>query len=203
MDIEDANATTTTAAAPVETVAAPPAEKMIPQSEVNALIGQRLAEDRKRREAPVQSKPADRVGDTDLRGELEEMKLRNAFDKRAAKLDISDGATERLFKLYKVDRPDDPSVWFAETSKEFGLKGPSMNPTTPIQNMEPAKPAAVAPNAPSRVDQLTSGGLVDIYSMSDEQFRAMTPAAIRQAHESNIAAATHRSGAPPVPQHKR
>ncbi len=201
MDTPD-NAATTTATAAVETVIAP-VEKKFSQDEVNALIGQRLAEDRSRRAAPVAAaKPVEKsTGDTDLRAELEEMKLRNAFDKRAAKLDIPDSAAERLFRLYKVDRPEDPGAWFAETSKDFVLKGSNVNNNqNPNGTAAPMPAPASAPSAPSRVDSLTASGLPDIWNFSLEQLAARGSAGIREDFEKLVQVGNQRSGAPPLPR---
>jgi hypothetical protein len=46
---------------------------------------------------------------------------------------------------------------------------------------------------------VTTGGLVDIYNLTPEQFASMTPAQMREHHERNVAAGNARTGAPRLP----
>lgn len=132
------------------------------------------------------------------------MKQRNAFDKRAAKLSLDAEAEEKLFKLYRAENPQDPATWFDSTVKAFGLKANVSNPSQPntAAPTEPVKPPAAAPSSsqPSVVNPITTGGLVDVYTLTPEQFAAMTPQQIREHHEKAVTAAQTRIGAPPIPK---
>lgn len=206
---------TTIEAAPADPVIAAPAPapeaRAFTQDQVNAIVQDRLAKDRAIRPAAQPAKPADRPADkstdSDLRAELEEMKLRNAFDKRAAKFDISDSASERLFKLYKAERPEDTSAWFDVTATEFGLKAPTVSNPNPGANsantapaIDPVKPPAAAPVAPTKVDPITSAGVVDIFNLSDAQVSQLGPAGLRAEYEKILKVGQQQMGAPPRPK---
>jgi hypothetical protein len=204
MEPEDPNATTTTPPAAAETVT-PPAEgpKTFTQDQLNAIVGQRLADDRARRSAKPEPKPAPAAPATnsDLTAQIEELQMRNAFDRRVAKLDVPDTTAETMFKLYKVDRPADPVVWFDEMAKAFSLKTPSANqPMNNTNGTAPIPAAASAPAAPNKVDPLTSAGLVDIWNLSPQQLDAMGPQGLREHFEKALQIGHQMSGAPPKPK---
>ena len=204
MSDDKPNDTTTTASTTGDQPGTAPAEgKAFTQEQVNAIVSRRLQEDRASRAKPAESKPTEPTGsaatDTDLKAKVEELEMRNAFDKRAAKLGLTDDAEALMFKLYKADRPSDPAAWFESTGKAFGLKGTTTATATP---QDPAKPPAAAPSSsqPSAVTPVTTGGLVDIYTMTPEQFASMSPQQMREHHEKNLAAAQSRAGGPRLPR---
>ncbi len=192
------------------TVAPVPEVKTFTQDQVNAFVQQRLAADRATRSKvePLKQEPtkaAPVAADSDVRAELEEMKLRNAFDKRMAKLDAPDATAERLFKLYRIENPEDPAAWFDVTAKEFGLKPPQITPpvsaTAATSNVAPtAAPTAAAPNAPARVDGTTNAGLVDLFSLTPAQIDQFGPSGLRKHFEEATSIGRQLSGAPTRPK---
>lgn len=215
MPDEVTTTTDTTTATQVETVSAPVAPaaeaKTFTQDQLNAIVQERLAKDRAIRPAPQPVKPpeksADKSPDSDLRAELAEMKLRNAFDKRAAKYDLSDSASERLFKLYKAETPEDTSAWFDVTATEFGLKAPTVSNQTPgatsatsAPTLDHVKPPVAAPAAPTKVDPLTSAGVVDVFNLSEAQLHQLGPAGLRAEYEKILKVGQQQTGAPSRPK---
>ncbi len=212
---DDITETTASVATTVETAAIPAAvqaevAKTFSQEQVNAIVQQRLAADRATRSKPepVKQEPikqADKPADSDLRAELDEMKLRNAFDKRIGKFDVSDQTAERLFKLYKVENPEDPAAWIGETAKEFGLKSPAQ-PFTQAQVATatiaptPAPQTAAAPNAPVRVDGITNAGIPDLFQLTPAAMDQMGPAGMRAIFEQATSLGRQLSGAPNRPK---
>jgi len=190
-------------AAPVVPVTAPEGKpEGFSQEQVNAIVQQRLAEDRNRRPKAPDSPPA-KASKPDLEAQVERLTLRNAFDKRAAKFDLTDSASDRLFRLYETEKPEDPTAWFTETASQFGLKGPNMTAPPSSTTGDPATavtPPASAPNAPVKVDPMTSGGLVDIFNLSAAQLQQLGPRGLRTHFEKALEVGNQLSGAPPRPQ---
>ncbi len=189
-------ATTEPVTAPAEVV------KTFTQEQVNAFVQQRLSEDRSRRPAAVApQEPVEKATKADLQSQIEEMKLRGAFDKRAGKFDLDDKASDRLFNLFKAERPEDPTAWFSETAAQFGLKGHNVNTNapTPGATAAPAPPAS-APSAPAKVDPMTSSGLVDNFNLSPQQFDQLGPAGLRTHFEKILSVGHQMQGAPRQPQ---
>lgn len=180
-----------------------PAEVMrtFTQEQVNAFVSQRLAEDRQRRPAPSSSKPVPAPVALDFQAQIEELQLRNAFDKRAAKLDLHDAAQERLFKLFKAERPEDPTAWFSETVDQFGLKSTNFNPSAPVTPgvSTPQLAPASAPNAPAKTDPVSSGALVNPQTLTLEKIAQLGTAGIREHHERALMESQQMAGAPPRP----
>jgi hypothetical protein len=209
-----ATSTTTTSeqgapgTAPASTSTSAPAEKMVPQSQVNTLIAnaRREGRDGALREGK-QGQPAAQAAPLSAEARLEELELRRTFDRKAAKLGLDDEASDDLFDLYKAQRPTDVGAWFETKAGRFAKGTVSQSTTTTPNNQqlptaEPAKPVAAAPSAsqPNAVTPVTTGGLVDIYNLTPEQFATYTPQQLREHHETNVAAAQSRAGAPPVPK---
>lgn len=194
-----------------------PGENALPktfsQEEVNRIAaaaredGRKSATKAQQQQAAPQ--PAPNAGSEDerlslrlLKAELDETKMRGAFDKRASKLGIDDDAAETLFALYKAQNPTDPGEWFERTSKLFGLGSKTTPPPQPPTGSptEGAKPPLGAPRPPERVDPHTSGGLLDIWNLPLDQVTKMGPAGLRAEFEKHLAIAAQSSGAPPLPK---
>ncbi len=187
----------------VETTTAPAQEapRTFTQEQLNTIVGQRIAEDRVRRPAKQEPAKAEKpAAESDLRAELEEMKLRNAFDKRVAKLDLKPEADEDLFTLYKAQRPQDPDAWVKSKIESLGLKAATM--PTPNSTTTPAATtgAAASTTQPAKVDPVTSGGIPDLWNMTSEQLTLLGPQGIREIHERALAVGTRMTGAPPLPK---
>jgi hypothetical protein len=186
-----------------------PEVKTFTQDQVNAFVQQRLAADRATRSKPEPSKPEPmklpaKGEDSDVRAELEEMKLRNAFDKRIAKYDSPDEVSERLFKLYKVEKPEDPAAWTEVTAKQFGLRSLSQ-PVTPTVSttgmpVPEVKSPAAAPNAPAKVDSATAQGLPNPWALTSQQIDELGPQGCRDMLEKLTTVGRARLGTPPPPR---
>ncbi len=209
---------TASAATIVETaaIAAPVVEvaKTFTQEQVNAFVQQRLAADRATRSKPEPApaaaqptKPAP-AADSDVRAELEEMKQRNAFDKRIAKYDVPDETSERLFKLYKVEKPEDPTAWTAETAKQFGLRSltqpvtPTAIATATTATVAPtaANITGAAPNPGARVDGTTNAGIQDLFQLTPAKMDELGPVGMRKIFEEATTLGRQLSGAPTRPK---
>ena len=202
----------TTSTEPTATVitqveaAQPPAPevKNFTQEQVNAIVQKRLADDRAARSAPTApkaaepkaEKPVERMSNSELHAEIEQIKLRSAFEKRTAKFDLEDSKSEALFKIYKAD----PSG-FDEAVSMFGIKATTPTPTqsvTAVAAPEPKTPPA-APSAPSGHSLPTQNGLTDLFAMSPVQLDQLGPSGVRTALEQIWKIGNQRSGAPTRP----
>lgn len=194
-------------------------EKLLPQSQVNALVAaarregkeqaqrdaQQVTQQQAKKPEPSKSSdPSDRLAA--LEAELAETRQRSVFDKHAARLGLSDDLSEDLFELSKSQRPENVGEWLASKAERFNLK-PAPAPstasaaTTPTAApSEPAKPPAAAPSAPSKVDPLTGSGLVDIWNLSEAQLVQLGPAGVRAEFEKILGVARQQQGAPPRPK---
>lgn len=189
-------------------------EKMLPQSQVNALIASARREGREAAQRELQQQvttgalstpkqtaapksESDRLAA--LEAELAETKQRSVFDKHAVRLGVPDDLAEDLFALSKVQRPDNVGEWLEGKAARFGTK-PA--PTTPNQAapVEQPKPPATAPSAPTKVDPLTSGGLIDIWNLSDQQLNQLGPSGVRAAYEQALKIGQQQQGAPTRPR---
>ena len=184
--------------APAETV------KVFTQEQVNRIAADAREQGRSSaaQQRPPAQKPAEKIAEPDLRAELDEMRLRSAFDKRAGKFDLDDKASDRLFNLFKTERPEDPSAWMTETAALFGLKGHNVNTSNqsnPGASATPVPPAS-APSAPAKVDAMTSSGLVDIFNLSADQVAQLGPSGLRTQFEKILSVGHQMQGAPQRPQ---
>ena len=199
-----ASATTTSDQGEPATAPAGTGEKLLSQTQVNALIASARREGRESagRETPKPAAPKGEAGSMELR--LEEMEMRRTFDRRASKLGLDDEASDDLFDLYKAQRPSDLGAWFDGKAARFTSKGTVSQPPSILNqpNAEAAKPPAAAPSTsqPAAVNPITTGGLVDIFNLTPEQFATFTPLQLREQHEKNVASARSRAGAPPPPR---
>jgi hypothetical protein len=213
-----AGATTTTS----ESGTAPGAgsEKMLPQSQVNALVAaaRREGAEKAQRESQQsqvttqQPKPSAPKSADDrlsaLEAELEATKQRGAFDKHAAKLGIADDLAEDLFELAKTQRPQDLGTWLATKAERFGAKpAPAASTsisttasTTVTATEKPVTPPPAAPGAPVKVDGLTNAGITDIFRLSDTQISQLGPSGLRKEFEKIVELGHAQSGAPQRPK---
>jgi hypothetical protein len=198
---------TTTTAQPETPPAGGAPARTFTQAEVDAIVKDRVARANK---SAQPSKPANAGGGDEqpltmkqLAAELAETKLRSAFEKRAAKLNLDDETADELFEVYKAKPPEDPAAWFEKKGKLFAPKS-STNDTTPApsstQATKEAQRPAAAPTAPAKVDTPTSGGLVDLWHLSLDQLNALGPEGTRREYEKALAVGGQRAGAPPLPR---
>jgi hypothetical protein len=172
------------------------------QEDVNRIVAKRLEEDRARRPAAAPApKPADSVktADVDVRAELQEMKQRLVFEKRTRGYEFDEKRSETMFKVYQAN-PDG----FEEVLSMVATKPPPQPQQPATQNgstADPAKTGASAPTAPTgAVNPQTSGGLVDLFALSESQLEQMGPAGVRAEYEKILQVGNHRAGAPPRPR---
>ncbi len=140
-----------------------------------------------------------------------------------------DDAVDRLFRMYKADKPADDAKWFADmkAAGAFVRAQPAgtQNANAPIQAPKPASPPPAPPGVdaaqwakyqqweasqrgasapiapPSGGAQLphTVSGALDLLNTPVEQWSHLTPAQVRAEHEKTLAYANARNGAPPRP----
>lgn len=196
---------------PAGSASGQPAERMLPQSEVDRIVQRRLEQDRARRapaapaprpasQTTTNSNPSADDGQSNARAR------ERAFDRAALKLELNDtqaGIMEAEAIKQGVS-PGEMTEWCQRFAGDvFGKQPVSTTTTVPAAApSEPAKPPAAAPSSsqPSAVSPITTGGLVDIYTLTPEQFAAYTPQQLREHHERNVSAANSRHGAPPIPK---
>lgn len=215
-----AEPTTTAAGGQSDPATAPggTSEKMLPQSQVNALIAKekRDAYERAQREfeqktataqAPAKVEPkteADRL--RQLEAKLEESEMRRAFDKSALRHNVPDDAAEDLFELYKAQKPSSVSEWMEAKVSRFGLKQPAQAPAataaTTATATDPAKASpAAAPAAPSaHALPTTHGGIVDLFNLNRPQLQALGPQGVRENLEKLWKIGNQMSGMPQRPK---
>jgi hypothetical protein len=163
---------------PSDTAPTGTTEKLLPQSQVNALIAQARREgaaSATKKVAPAPAAPSnpapvapasapDQIASMAAR--LEEMEMRGRFDRIAIKAGLDDSQADDMFVLFKAQRPQDPQAWLGEKSKVFGI-GPRPASTTPISatttaptSAQPA-PAATAPKVPPALGSPAPGDARD------------------------------------------
>lgn len=177
--------------------APPEGRKTFDQEQVNRIVADRLAEDRTRREREQQQQaPRDSTkkpkstddGDTvaELRAKLDQMDLRNAFDKRAAKFDLSESMEGRLFKLFAADKPSDPAAWWADAIKDFGLKSSTAtnNQTTKTGDPDALKQAP-GPSTSDKGGAAAPSGTDPESVLRERKPSEWTQSDIARIHEKN------------------
>ena len=188
------------------TAPAPQAVTFTPeqQEQVNRIAAAARAEGKssaERATVPAAPPPAEKQGKVtpeSVQAELETMRLRIAYERRASKAGIPEDTLDDTFDLYRAKPADSRDAWLEGWSKKF-------MPTTPVTNapatagVEAPKPAA-APNAPGRVDPITAGGLVDIWNLRDDEIATLGPSGMREQFEKLLAAGNKAAGAPPRPK---
>jgi hypothetical protein len=211
-----AGATTDTGAATTDTAdkAAPAAAanvKTFTQADMDRIASKSRDEGRKaalkEKEQPKQETSPDVAGDKpltmkDLRAELDTLKQRSDFDRRATKAGVEVDDLDDLFTLSQKHKPDDLDAWIGTKTKFLTGKGTMNNNNTgdPTVTVESTKPGAIAPKAPQKVDNIAANGMVDIFALTSEQIDQLGPAGLREKLEQVTAAAAARSGAPPLPK---
>lgn len=224
--MEPENATSTDPTAPTETSAvspttAPAIAKVTftseQQEQVNAIVKQRLAEDRARRakESPAAASPAAQPSADDnerltmrqlaednrqIKALLDETKQRARFDKQASRRGIDDAAADDLFELFKVQKPSDETQWFEEKGARFGFTKPSTPTAVTVATPSEVKPATAAPNAAAKVETITTDGLPSILRMTEAQLTALGPQGVKAEFEKSMQIDRQNSGAPPRPK---
>lgn len=96
----------------------------------------------------------ERVTLRQLKEQLDEERMRRAFDKRAARRGLGDEVSEELFEIFKVQKPADPDEWFERKSTLFGFKAPGQStaaPTAPTATEHKAPPATTATTAQANI----------------------------------------------------
>lgn len=135
------------------------------QEEVNRLVGAARQEGRQAAAKTAPPAPPTPSGDADdekvtlksIKQELEETKTRQKFEKRAAKLGITDDdQLEDLYVLYKAQKPDDDSGWFDKKTKSLGIRPSSSAATAPVVPPGSHTPPISDKGPPA------PGGLVDV-----------------------------------------
>ncbi|TXH41032.1 MAG: hypothetical protein E6Q97_38510 [Desulfurellales bacterium] len=188
-----------------EAAAPSDAEPMIPQSRVNALVAQARrdgeAKAAKRSQsdslpAPAQAQVQDQFAA--LSAQVEELKTRGAFDKAMLGRNVSEKQSERLFKLYTIEKPTDIRSWLDETIVDFGLKAPEPNQSTQTQTETRTPKAAPADSIPKPFDFTQVNGVIPLASLTPEQSR--DPVLVRRVFEHNWDHAARSKGAPRQPR---
>jgi hypothetical protein len=197
-------ATTTAASEPGTPPAGEP--KKFTQEDVDRIVGERLKRAEKRQPAAaatpvVDDASSDRVSKKQLQSELDDLRTQMAFNEAASEHAIPKAARKDMLDLYRAQKPTDDAEWFASKVASFGLKGNAVTqPNTPVPKDTATPPAAAADRAPSKVDPLTSGGLVDIWNLSPAQIDQLGPSVLREHFEKALNVGNQRMGAPPKPR---
>lgn len=209
MDTEHTAPTDTSSTTPTDQPGTAPAAAAAPapaftQDDVNRIVARRLEEDRARRTAPKAPEQTDKRTAITADDVTALLASQRAFDRVTASANLTDRQLERMEAARKAESPQDVAAWARGYLEDMGLGKSNVNPNNNTSQTAPVpehKPSAVAPSSsqPSAVTPVTTGGLVDIYNLTPEQFASMTPAQMREHHERIIASAQSRSGAPRLP----
>lgn len=207
---------------------APPApgaaasEKMLPQSQVSALIAAEKRDTEAKTRAKVlqeikdaeaakvsPAKPKTEVSGTLSHADVQNIITRNReFDRAVITAGLSDRQISRMSQAMAADAPDNVAAWSAQYLEDMGItKAPAAAaaPTPPASAATPPEPQratpAAAPSAPtSPVAPYTSGGLLDPLRLSAEQMDQLGIAGVREAHEKALTVGRQMNGAPPRPK---
>jgi hypothetical protein len=207
MSDETANSTETIAATTQAAATTPAPTAFTPEQQemVNKIVQERLAKDRAVRpaQAPVKTEPKqERSSESDLRASIEALTLRTEraeFNAAAAEVGIPKSASEDLFALSRVQKPENLSEWLGAKRDVFGLKPPTANqsqtPGTPEW-----KPPPGAPNAPVKVDSITADGLPNPWALTAQQIDELGPRGCADMLEKLTTVGRARLGTPPPPK---
>lgn len=193
--------------------ASPTSERMIPESEVNRIVQDRLARDRQSRggtEAPArpaEHRPAPAQTEAQR---LDRIEAENALFRAASRagVNLSEAQEIDLLDLYRTQRPEQPGVWFDLKVAAFNLKPPALPalPAAPATTTNPAAPAApaapqgaVASTAPGPVAGAATGALLDVTRMSKAELDALGPDGVVKAMKAVLDAGRSASGRPALP----
>ena len=208
MDTEHTAPTDTSSTTPTDQPGTAPAAAAAPapaftQDDVNRIVARRLEEDRARRVAPKAPEQTDKRTAITADDVTALLASQRAFDRVTASANLTDRQLERMEAARKAENPPDVAAWARGYLADMGLGKSNLNPSPNAQTAPVAehKPSAVAPSSsqPSAVTPVTTGGLVDIYNLTPEQFASMSPAQLREHHERALASANAKSGAPRLP----
>ncbi len=185
-----------------ETPPAGTTERRFTQSEVEGIVKERLA--RQRPVAAATPKAPEVTAETlslkSLAADNAELRLRIAFEKRAAKLGVPDEDSEDIFENYRNKPADARDAWLEQKAKRFmpTTTPPVTATTTAAATVTETKPVA-APNTPGRVNPLTAGGLVDVFALNDSELAQLGPQGLRTHFENLLTAGNRANGAPQRP----
>lgn len=223
----DENPTTATVTAPAATTDQPvtqPVPIVTPppkvtftaeqQEALDRIIKDRLAQQERTLRPTPAAKPATEpkpaatpsaaLTDQDVR---QMMARQRAFDRSTATAGLSDRQMTRMEQAMSSANPDDVSTWCAEYLEDMGLKKqPAMNPPVPAPpttaTTAPSAPTlpATAPSAPQGHGLPTQDGIVDIFSMTEDQRQQLTPVGVRKALEALVSVGNQRAGMPQRPK---
>ncbi len=210
--------TTETTAQPATqpAVQASPKERMYTQAEhqaeVDRVVKKRLGE---RVEPKVETKTAeidpDKLSKKDLKNELDSVRAeiardraRISFEKSCLKLGVPDDAVNDLFDLHESKKPDDTRGWLESKQGKLWAKA-AASPATSTQTIATPAPAVVnpaaAPSAPSSHNlPMMVNGMTDLFSLTEQQRKDLTPMGIRKALEQQASVANAEAGIPQRPK---
>lgn len=142
------------------TTASEGSEKLLPQSQVNALIAEARREGRESERKKLQTQtpaaaPPVTTQATDpvatiaaLQSRLDEMEMRTKYMPLAMRAGWDDEQTEDLFDLYKAQRPQDLASWIQDKARKFGPSRATPTQPTTQQQAASATPPATQPSNP-------------------------------------------------------
>ncbi len=133
-----------------------------------------------------------------LQAQLDEERARRAFDKHAAKRDLTDEQADDLFFLHQHQKPADTAEWLARKAPALAKELPVSTPPTATTAAPVA--TAAAPIAPARVDGTTNAGMQDVFQLSIAQMEQLGPAGMRAIFEQATSMGRQLSGAPMRPK---
>lgn len=213
------------APAPAPSPAPAQSPRTFNQEEVNAIVRDRLNEDRARRPAAAATQPAAQAPATPPQAapaataapsaslsatDVQQMIARHGqFVRAVTEAGLNAGQQSLMERALQHENPPDVVVWAKEWITTMGLGKPA-EPTattpataTPAPTAAPTAPPAAAPTAPTTSTLPTSAGIVDYFSLDVSQINQLGPAGLRELHErakkvgQQIAGAPARPKAPP------
>ncbi len=203
----------TAAAVAAQPITPPAADKLFTQEDANRIAAKAREEGRrsaaKEREQQPVKPPETKVDDgekltlKELKAQLDETKRRADFEKKTRKYALDDEGADDFYDLYKAQNPSEPD-WFDKKAKLF-VK-PTITPPVPASPVtataatEAPKSPPTAPSAPSGFGLPTQDGIPDIFSMTEDQRKQLTPMGIRKALEQLVQIGNNQAGIPQRPK---
>jgi hypothetical protein len=221
---DQVSSTETTTVTTESTSATPPAQtaaqpRVFTQEEVDAIVTSRLARAEKPRPvqapAPVPAKAAaPATNEAITASDVQQMITRQGdFRELLGGAGLDAEQRQSVQSLFAAANPQDVSTWWNTTIAPLKLGKPPAPPavtstTTPAASAAtttapetPRAPVATMPQAPTgAVNPITSGGLVDLFSMSVAQLQQLGPAKVRTELEKMWAQGNATNGAPQRPK---
>lgn len=187
-----------------------PAAKMVPQEEVNRLVGQAREEGRRSASKAPDGTPPKPEGQQqaatgtqapDVVSVVQQAVAQalqaagvDPFTIAARQAGYSDAQVHLARAAHEAAKPPDLGKWLAEWPTQVGMTIKQQNGTGA------PTPAASQGGAPRKVEDLRDeAGLIDVFSLSSEQVLSMGPAKIREEFEKVLDRQRQLSGAPPIP----